>query len=509
LPATVAWVSRLTRSFWGGLLSAAILLVQGSFLRYSMAGMETPLYTLFIVLALLVLSEDMTQLGACLAALAVLMRLDGLAIAGTALLCSFVRRRELPWREAGIMALILAPWIIFAWAYFGSPLPQSMLAKQQHFRAQQRTIFWIWDYLFVRPMGRNMFLTPLAALGMFLPLRREIVSSKWLAPSVWLTAYLAAYTLVHIDFYEWYLVPAFPVLACFASNGIAATVRAAGRIGWIPSALRRAVVGVGVSALLLPYGRHAYPHVTSYKGYLSSLEASRVAVGAWLLDQTAPEAVVETGAIGHIGYVSKRHILDSAGLVTTRHLRVGTEPDYLVLQYPPVGRQECGPVKYFETGWAPSPHLVISRCSEVKAKFGPLLLSEARITEWILDESSKLRKEPRPYLETQWLLHARSLDSDWTLYAHFTRPDGLKVAQADHLLGSTGSGAALPTGQWPTDQRVYDYVPLPDKLMTVTGPLELRLGVWDPSSGERLEAEPVSADKDSYGRIVIKLLGSP
>ena len=36
---------RLTGSLWGGLLAGVILLGQGSFLRYSMAGMETPLYT--------------------------------------------------------------------------------------------------------------------------------------------------------------------------------------------------------------------------------------------------------------------------------------------------------------------------------------------------------------------------------------------------------------------------------------------------------------------------------
>ena len=47
-----------------------ILLGQGSFLRYSMAGMETPLYTLIILLALLALTREQTRLAAGFAGLA-------------------------------------------------------------------------------------------------------------------------------------------------------------------------------------------------------------------------------------------------------------------------------------------------------------------------------------------------------------------------------------------------------------------------------------------------------
>jgi len=32
-------------------------------------------------------------------------------------------------RAAGVCALLYLPWFLFAWAYYGSPVPQTVVAK--------------------------------------------------------------------------------------------------------------------------------------------------------------------------------------------------------------------------------------------------------------------------------------------------------------------------------------------------------------------------------------------
>jgi len=253
-----------------------------------------------------------------------------------------------------------------------------------------------------------------------------------------------------------------------------------------------------------PYVRHAYRHVEAQKRYLMCVEGTRVMVGAWLRDHTLPESKIRAAAIGHVGYASNRYIIDSAGLVTPPDLQAVLRADYHVAAYP-VESESCGPVKTFETGWPTYPQIIISRCSEVKGFFGTLALAETRITYWIKHENGDWHKEMQPHLETQWFVHTERPSQDWTLYVHFTRADGTRLAQADHLLGLQPDGSIIPTAHWPAGKRVYDYVPLPEELLNTTQALDVRVGVWDPVTGERLEAQPVHAQTDEYGRLVIRL----
>jgi arabinofuranosyltransferase len=501
---TMALVRELTDSFWTALLAGLMLLVQDSFVRYSMAGMETPVYTLLIFSSILSLAKGQSLLSAALAGLAVLMRLDGLAIAGAILLACAVQQRRLPLREMAIVAIILTPWVVFSTAYFGSPIPLSMLAKQQHLQSAHASRYWIWEQLFVHPLYKGLLLLPFIALGSLWYVRKRAASATWLALTSWLSAYLVAYTLVGIDFYEWYLVPALPALVCFAAVGLTAVWEAAGK--WLRQRpLAQVMLFAAFLAILLgPYVWHAYLSVKGFKGYLMSLEHTRVVAGDWLDRHSDPASRVLAGAIGHLGYTSNRYIIDGAGLVTPAKLRASLKPDFAEFLYP-TSTKGCGPVKDFDTGWPDLPRLTISRCSETKGIFDSLVLAEVRITNWVIGQDGTWHREDRPYLETQWLLPGAKPDHDWTLYVHFTQNDGTIVAQADHLLGSKVNEPTAPTTQWPADQRIYDYVPLPPELEAGIEQLEVRVGVWDPVTAERLSVEPVHASRDSDGRLVIEL----
>lgn len=107
------------------------------------------------------------------------------------------------------------------------------------------------------------------------------------------------------------------------------------------------------------------------------------------------------------------------------------------------------------------------------------------------------------FLETDWQLRA-PVARRYTLYVHFTAPDGTIVAQADHALAVwTGRRGDIYTDGWPAGIVVRDYVALPPEVLGGTTPLDIRIGVWIPETGERL---PVASDVrpvDEHGRLIL------
>lgn len=65
-------------------------------------------------------------------ALAILTRLDGVLVACILGLHYFLRiRRPIPWLALAVFLGLTTPWFVFAWVYFGSPIPATLAVKQQ------------------------------------------------------------------------------------------------------------------------------------------------------------------------------------------------------------------------------------------------------------------------------------------------------------------------------------------------------------------------------------------
>ncbi len=100
-------------------------------LLISTLGSETPLYLACCLGAFAFYARGKYALAALLTAFAALARPDGLLVAGVLALDFALRvRRPVPWKAAGVFLAPLLAWIGFAWAYFGSPLPVTLAAKQ-------------------------------------------------------------------------------------------------------------------------------------------------------------------------------------------------------------------------------------------------------------------------------------------------------------------------------------------------------------------------------------------
>lgn len=506
---TITLATNLSSSVLAGWLAALYLLLQGSFVRFTMSGMETPLYTLLILSTFLAVTRQQIRLAAGLAGLAFVMRLDGLAVGGALLLGLWLQRRRLPWREGLLYLAIILPWVLFAFWYFGSPIPLSMAAKQHHLQVTGSSRYWIWNHLFITAFSAPTFLLPVAFPGLFLCYRQSRQSSHLLIPLLWLIAYLAAYTLVGIEFYEWYLMPVYPVLAILIGAGMSLVLKA---IAFAPAAPGRQWMPMSMAGLLLlfwvvPYGRHMVASVNGYKAYLAKVEGSRAQAGDWLRDHTAANSKVHAGAIGYIGYQSARYVIDGAGLITPAARLAESQPDYYVLEGSTPDRRECGALLDFNTGAfaAPLGYILISRCRLAPlGTFGAFTLANLRITNWVQGTAGHWQEQPRFFLESQWLIEEAQPAQARTLFVHFTDGDGNTLFQADHELGLQSDHSIRTPADWDPTQRIYMYTELPDAWESSKAKVAaIRVGLWNPLTQERLPITAGRSTVDSSGRLVI------
>ncbi len=132
-----AWAVGVAR-LGGGLaivVTAALWLLDAKLAAFSTNGMETALLVLFVVMAWRALVDGrMKQAGLALAG-ALWTRPDGFVFVGAVAAGAWLLRGgpQIGWRGwmkmAAIAGLLYAPWFVWAWLYYGTPVPNTIQAK--------------------------------------------------------------------------------------------------------------------------------------------------------------------------------------------------------------------------------------------------------------------------------------------------------------------------------------------------------------------------------------------
>jgi hypothetical protein len=277
---------------------------------------------------------------------ATMLRPDGLLVLAVVGIAQVWRERRLPLVRMAVAAAVLAAWFGALWIVAGSPLPETLAAKQaQRISGLWRALgadmaYWLRSLtaypsavLPPRPQpGFTAFLACAAAGLALLPFRR-----RWLLLAAWPLIAMVAYRQMRLPFFHWYLVPPlvlFAIGAGLAADGLAAAaaavlrrvrrgrVEAAGRdphIAWV----------VGAAILLItaaPMARTAWQQRASRP---HAGERAYIAVGQWLARETPPDATVGYLEVGFIGYYSRRHIVDPLGLVSPNAAEAIARRDFL------------------------------------------------------------------------------------------------------------------------------------------------------------------------------------
>lgn len=314
---------------------AALLLYPTFTLPAVTIGSETPLYIALCLGAFLFYARQRYSLTAVFAALAILTRPDGVLVA-IVLGADFLLRirRPVPWKAILLLFCLVAPWFVFAWIYFGNPLPATLATKQQQgtmavSQTFGRGILWIiswyldgWQYWVE---------TALALTGIYWLARH---ARQWVPVLIWTVLYFAAYSLLGVSRYFWYyapLIPGFIVLVGLGVEALSSAVRriCAGRQR-IQDKEKYSAPGESQSSSILNCQRLSYLLPVLLLAFITAAQAvdiwelkfnldpraiSYQVVGKWINDNTPKDAVVSSLEIGIIGYYADRRMIDFAGIL--------------------------------------------------------------------------------------------------------------------------------------------------------------------------------------------------
>lgn len=323
-----------------GWLLTLLLLSDSKTIDFTINGMETAFMLLFVAALLHELLRTPSPRGVALGSiLAALMwtRPDAFVIATTVMLAAVIFQKSLRASPRGTLALALragvvtallyGPWFAWAWWYYGSPVPHTILAK-----SGASPNLGGWHFLFSAPfhyMSGSSAMRFLAnpsyyffggwpEFSIFIGKAIAVIAGfVWVVPSISRYARLASFALFLGSYYlqaiptaPWYF-PYWYLLAAVALAGLFSQW-----ISWASTQRLHLPIARSLCAvvILVQFGVVA---ATSWqvRNQQEIIENSgRRLIGEWLRDHAQKNDTVFLEPLGYIGYFSQLHMLDYPGL---------------------------------------------------------------------------------------------------------------------------------------------------------------------------------------------------
>jgi hypothetical protein len=280
-------------------------LLFGTHYFYTVYGMETLLY-LALALACFPLFEK--QRWGWLGIVAVLMVLTRSEMVFLLLALGIehrLRRFSFPPLKAYVVpALLCIAHFGFNYFYYGALLPHSADVKTTQAKSGiwgDGLVFLILDYHVSFFAKKHLFMWVSIVTGVvgLWAYRRTLFLRPWL---VFLLLYSAFYVGCNIPNYHWYYAPYYLTFVI-------------GQVGLVALAYQyRKPLGIALAVALL-----VMQMTILYKAGRRYPHAEYMQIGLWLAANTPKDAHIGAAEIGHVGWYSKRYMVDMIGLVTLKN----------------------------------------------------------------------------------------------------------------------------------------------------------------------------------------------
>jgi hypothetical protein len=330
---------RLGLSLWPTALVLAYLAFDQNQVFYGMAGMETQVAVAVLLWSVdALMARGVVQTGISFG-LAVLTRPDFLLWVGAATLDLGLRDWRRAARTLAVGAIVVAPWIVFTTLYYGSPIPNTILAKSAHFVAPlpplgdiPAVVGWIGAALAEHliaitrtfapfyedtlvtgapvPLGLTLFISILVWGLAIVGAARTWRIPGWRAAVLFAAAF-AVYRIALLPgaYFDWYVPPHTAILIILAAAGIQALRPAT---GFDP---RPVLAG----ALAIAFLVHTPFSLGLERKIQDDIEvAVRTTVGQELGQRMRPGETLATESAGYFEYYSNAVMLDYPGLTSVR-----------------------------------------------------------------------------------------------------------------------------------------------------------------------------------------------
>jgi len=300
-------------------LGGGTLLVTSSYLWAQQGGETIPMLVLLAGAA--ELGPRRPALAGLLAGLAVWFRPEAALACGFLCLLLWREERRVPWRFAAAALVAVAAGLLAAAWYFGSPIPNSLAAKQAMASGVAESWsgpvrFWLRS---VRLVSRHA--GPLWQLVVGLGLAGQVPLFRFGGRSGKLLVLFALtlavfYPLSGVPWFPWYTLPMAVAVLYGIAFLIGAVIRLVGRGAAMPRRAAAALVGcvlaIPVAASLLPASYRWHRISTGWAPFMERYHQA----GLWLAANSPPGASVSYYEVGVLGYFSDRTVVDLLGIVT-------------------------------------------------------------------------------------------------------------------------------------------------------------------------------------------------
>lgn len=340
------------------------LLTSSKLIYMNTQGMETPLGLALLAASFYFWLKDRPNLAGLVCGLLLWTRIDfAFWVMILIFIASFSRWQDSV-RIAVISAVTYLPWVVFAFFYFGSPIPFTVTAKWVAYNQFNESPYLeqlsvILQYLSPFRADGNLSLWGtaiafiLAAWGIWV--NRSTPKKGLVLLTIFIGFEAARLTLTRTTYFSRYFVPILWAMMIVAGVGLGAlwerikTTRLDKRLFlFFALILFMLQLYTGLDFAARVKDRQIYRHEQSLK-----------AMGLWLKNNAAPNSVIMLEPLGYVGYYSEQIMLDEVGLVTPavvelKRQRIQAEnyasifkPDYVIvhcddtLRIPPVS--DAGP----------------------------------------------------------------------------------------------------------------------------------------------------------------------
>lgn len=471
---------------------------------YAVSGMETPFYMLLILSSVLAYARGKIRLAGALCALVVLTRPDGAILAGVILFHALYSRRAGVVSAVAVFAIVIAPWTLFAWAYFGSPIPQSVMTKSLYSPEDPWLSARNFGGYFVERGTRGFLpLVPVFIFGL-LRLKRD---SSAVVLMVWATAYSAAFIVSnkflypHLPF-EWYFVPLLTPFALGVGHGMEGIPSYLARLAGQKARRLRFALAIPLAlAFLAGYGSLVREEHVGLGTLIGGREEAYANLAQRVVNMGIRDELVAAYEIGAFAYNYRGPILDLSGLVSPQVLG---RDSYEVLyeSRPPwlMSYLDMLPRKLADEAWFRQEYKRIyavgtweGRIAALFRRYPPANESVPSGPQNVLGGSMQLvglEIQRKQLSEEQDSLHATlvwkallKIDKHYTIYVHLRDPSDRLLAQHD----GEPQGNEHPTTKWQVGEIVVDKHDLVVDKRSLEAGCCLVVGAYETGAVERLQ----------------------
>ncbi len=281
------------------------------------SGLETSLFTFLLVRAIYDVYRRHHHLASLAAAFACVTRPEGLGLLFIVVVVCIIDRARHFWRILLPPLIILGGWLSFAVSYFGTWIPNSIVAKSVLY--QQGTIG------FVGRLGQLTTLGPLLGVFLFvlllaLTFRFIVHSDRLVLVSITTIGFIGGLAVFSPRIFFWYAAPVLPLVFLILVKG------AESLLSRLHLQLKASVLNALISSVLVVV---TLLHLSRLPAEMKWYNTNHIAAANYLNDRASPDDVVLAEDIGHFGYHFRGHIVDRDGLVSPEAIDYNRRREYL------------------------------------------------------------------------------------------------------------------------------------------------------------------------------------